>query len=108
MGETENPGRSTLRKREVNPIKESSSDKQDIDWWKYRPNTLDEWTETITFMNILMGDPTLENQTPKMKKRLEKGGLILRFHQSWPYHLTNKANILYERAVSGDYPPLPT
>lgn len=82
--------------------------KHDIDWWIYRPKTLDEWTEIITSMNILAGDPTLENQTPKMRKRLEKGGLIQRHHASWPYYLTNKAKILYERAVSGDYPPIPT
>lgn len=74
----------------------------------YRPKTVDEWAEIITCMNILIGDPTLENQTAKMRKRLEKGGLIRRHHASWPYYLTNKAKILYERAVSGDYPPMPT
>ena len=108
MGETEYPRNKTSYRREVYRIKERLLERQDIDWGTYGPKTLDEWTEIITCMNILAGDPTLENQTPKMRKRLEEGGLIRRHHGAWPYYLTNKAKILYERAVSGDYPPMPT
>ena len=108
MVETSNPRHQTWYKREVYRIKERLLKKYDVDWWMYRPETLDEWTEIITCMNILAGDPTLENQTAKMRKRLEKGGLLRRHHASWSYYLTNKAKILYERAVSGDYPPMPT
>ena len=108
MVETSNPRHQTWYKREVYRIKERLLKKYDVDWWMYRPETLDEWTEIITCMNILAGDPTLENQTAKMRKRLEKGGLLRRHHASWSYYLTNKAKILYERAVSGDYPLMPT
>ena len=108
MVETSNPRHQTWYKREVSRIKERLLKIRDVDWWMYRPETLDEWTEIIPCMNILAGDPTLENQTAKMRKRLEKGGLLRRHHASWSYYLTNKAKILYERAVSGDYPPMPT
>ena len=108
MGKTENPRHRTWYWSEVHRIKGRPQESNDVDWWKYSPETLDEWTEIITCMNILAGDPTLENQTPKMRKRLEKVELIRRHHASWAYYLTNKAKILYERAVSGDYPPIPT
>ena len=108
MVETEYPRHKTCYKCEAYRIKERVLEKPDVDWWMYKPKTVDEWTEIITCMNVLAGDPTLENQTAKMRKRLEKGGLIRRHHASWPYYLTNKAKILYERAVSGDYPPIPT
>jgi hypothetical protein len=108
MVETENPRHRTWYWSEVHWIKGRPQESNDVDWWKYSPGTLDEWTEIITCMNILAGDPTLENQTPKMRKRLEKVELIRRYHSSWAYHLTEKAKILYERAVSGDYPPMPT
>lgn len=108
MGETENPRHRTWFRRDVYRVKDRLEEKHDIDWWMYSPTTLDEWTEIITCMNILAGDPTLENQTPKMRKRLEKTGLMRRYHASWSYYLTNKAKILYERAISGDYPSMPT
>ena len=108
MEKTEYPRHQTWYKREAYRIKERFIEKPDVDWWKYSPKTLDEWTEIITYMNILVGDPTLETQTAKMRIRLEKGGLIRRYKSSRPYYLTNKANILYERAVSGDYPSIPT
>lgn len=107
MVDTEHPRHSNSYGHDVYRIKERFVEKHDIDWWIYRPKTLDEWTEIITCMNILAGDPTLGNQTAKMRKRLEKGGLIRRYHASWPYYLTDKAKILYERALSGDYPPMP-
>lgn len=108
MVETEYPRQQTWYRHEAYRIKERLLDRQDVDWGIYRPETLDEWAEILTYMNILVGDPSLENQTAKMRKRLEKGGLIRRHHASWAYYLTNKAKYLYERAVSGDYPPMPT
>ena len=108
MEKQEYPRHQNWYKHEAYRIKKRFQENHDIDWWMYSPETLDEWTEIITCMNILAGDPTLENQTTKMRKRLEKSGLIRRQHASWPYYLTNKAKILYKRAVSGDYPPMPT
>ena len=82
MVETEHPRDNDSYRREAYRIKEGLLDERDIDCWMYRPETLDEWTEIITCMNIIAGDPTLENQTAKMRKRLEKGGLIRRYHAS--------------------------
>ena len=108
MEKTEYPRHLTWYRHEAYQIKERSFEKPEVDWWNYRPKTVDEWTDMLTYMNILVGDPTLENQTGKMKKWLEEEGLLQRNHASWPYHLTNKAKYLYKRAVSGDYPPMPT
>ena len=107
MGKTENPRQYAWYKRELYRINEQPREKPKVDWWSYIPDTLEEWTEITTCMNILAGDPTLENQTSKMRRRLEKTDLIRRHQGSWSYYLTDKALFLYERAISGDYPQMP-